>query len=262
MAAPIPTVTVNFDIPMLAQLVQSNNDLRREVSGLRTQLSTRLNAIEVRLPQLTTRSQELDYDPTVVHEDPSMDENRRVGHGLDVQGNNFADQDIHALNHHEDEFAQERGPAPEHDSAQDSSPSVDEGITVAHRASPPPAHGRKRKRTVKPVAGKSPYINHSGFVVRSSDNQLAERRNGEPRPLRSESPVDSNEDVQESSDRLDIIPPTRPQSKARASPPNYRAQRPQTVVDDADGTATDVPQEITLRYDHCSLDLCSMLIHA
>lgn len=251
MAAPISTVTVNFDIPMLAQLVQSNNDLRREVSDLRTQLSARLDTIEARLPQQATRSS---LAATPAHEDRYADEPHYVNQDLDVHTNGFANETSQAQDDLRDSLAQEQNLTNGHDLIHDSSPSVDEQDATVDPASPLPIHSKKRKRTVKSATSKSPYINHSGFVVRSSDNQLAQRRLEESRPSRSESPIESNEDVHESSDRLDIIPPTRPQSKARASPPKQLPQRPQTVFDDTDETATPVPQEVTLRYDHCCLD--------
>ena len=268
MAAPVPTITVNFDIPMLAQLVQSNNDLRREVSDLRTQLSTRLDAIEARLHQQIIHAQDLDHDITSVHDDRHMDESRRVDQDLDVQSSNSADPDTHTQDDDEDDRAQDgnlanehdsaEGPdlVPDHDSAHDSSPSVDAGLTVMDHVSPLTVAGKKRKRTAKPAASKSPYIIHSGFVVRSSDVQLAQRRLEEPRPSRSESPFDSNIDVRESSDRLDTIPPVRPQSRVPAAPlRKMRPQRTRTVMDDTDETFTQASAEITMRYDHC---ICGM----
>lgn len=135
----------------------------------------------------------------------------------------------------------------EHNLVHDSSPSLDEGITVVNLASPLPVHGKKRKRTAKSAASKSPYINHSGFVVRGSNAQLAQRRHEESGRSRSESPFDSDNEIQESSDRLDIIPPIRPQPKARASQLKNRPQRLKTVMDDTDETATSVPQEVTMR---------------
>jgi len=262
MAAPVPTITVNFDIPMLAQLVQSNDDLRREVSDLRAQLSTRLDTIESRLPQqanlstLPVNSQDLDHDPTSVHEDRHIGESHHVDQDHDVQSNNSTNQDIYAPDDYEDDLAQDQNLTNGHNVAHDSSPSVDAGLTVMDNVSASPAAGRKRKRTAKPAAGKSPYINHSGFVVRSSDTQLAQRRLEEPGPSRSESPFDSNIDVQESSDRLDTIPPVRPQSRVPAAPlRKMRPQRTKTVVDDTDDTFTQASAEITMRYDHC---ICGM----
>jgi len=266
MAAPVPTITVNFVIPMLAQLVQSNVDLRREVSDLRAQLSTRLDTIESRLPQqanrlsLAVNSQDLDHDPTSVHEDRHIGESHHVDQDHDVQSNNSVNQDIHAPDDYEDDLAQdqnlanEHDLAPEHDSAHDSSSSVDEGITMVNPTSPLPVHGKKRKRTVrsavKSASGKSPYINHSGFVVRSSDTQLAQRRHEKPGSSRSESPFDSNIDVHESSDRLEMIPPVRPQSRAPALPQKIRPQRTKTVMGDTDETPTQVSAEITMRCAH------------
>jgi hypothetical protein len=119
-----------------------------------------------------------------------------------------------------------------------------------------PAAGKKRKRTANSHVGKSPYINHSGFVVRSSDTQLAQRRL-EVSPSRSESPFDS-------SDKLETLPPVRPRSKPPMSPPKqHRLQRAETVVDQ---TTTDEPilaklEETTIRYDYRLLRVCLMLTY-
>jgi hypothetical protein len=122
--------------------------------------------------------------------------------------------------------------------------------------SPAPAAGRKRKRTANSHVGKSPYINHSGFVFRSSDTQLAQRRL-EVSPSRSESPFDSP-------DKLETLPPVRPRSKPPVSPLSQsRTQRLKTVIEQ---TTTDEPvlakpEETTIRYDYRLLRVCLMLTY-
>ncbi|KEQ72590.1 hypothetical protein M436DRAFT_64585 [Aureobasidium namibiae CBS 147.97] len=216
MAARIPPITVNLEIPVLAELLQSNNDLRREIPVLRIELSSRMSAVEARMP-----SQQVDPAPVA----DLADDDSSVQQDFNAQTSSHAHQDGHVLDDHEDDF-QKHGPAPEHDFAHDSSPSADEGITMPYQASPPPAHGRKRKRTANPVA--------------------TQQRPEEPGSSRSESPFDSNIDVHESSDRLDMIPAVRPQSKAPASPQKFRPQRTETVMDDIDETLTQVSPEITM----------------
>lgn len=245
MAARIPPVTVNLEIPVLAELLQSNHDLRREISDLRTELSTRMSAVEARMA-----SQQIDEAPLGNSFQDLVDDGSPVHQDPDIQTNGHTHQDYHARDDGEDNFAQEHGPALEHGLAYDSSPSADEGITVTHQIPLPPAHGRKRKRTMKP-ASKSPSINHSGFAIQSFDTQLAQRRHEEPGPSRSESPFDPNVDVQESSDRLDMIPPVRPQSRAPVPPQRIRPQRTSATMDDGDETQTSVPGEITMSHDHC-----------
>lgn len=241
MAAPIPTMTLTIAIPELAELVQVNRDLRDEIQNLRTELSRRLQAIETQLAKPNTNIaaplQELVHDISPTH-GSHLEHKDHV-----IQNNGHAHQDGHVRDDQEDARDDHVD-----DLAHDSSPSVDEGITVIHRVSPPPAAGRKRKRAVKPAVSKSPYINYSGFVVRGSDTQLAQRT-VEARPSRSESPFDSNDDIQDpSSDKLEIMPPVRPLSK------QPRAQRPKTII--TDEPILPEPEEITTRYN-CYLFECA-----
>jgi hypothetical protein len=230
-----PSMTVTFDIPMLAGLLQSNHDLRREMSELRTELSNRLHAIETQLATQNTNVaaplRDLVHDASPTHGSDLEHED------LNTQTNGDAQQDGHVRDDYEDNLVQER------DLAHDSSPSVDEGITLID--SPSPASGRKRKRVTKSAVHQSPYINHSGFVVRGSDTQLAQNK-AEAGPSRSESSFDSSEDGQQSSGRLEMMPPVRPLSK----PP--RAQRPKTII--TDEPVLPEPEEITTRYDYCLLE--------
>ncbi|KAI4733733.1 hypothetical protein E4T50_15721 [Aureobasidium sp. EXF-12298] len=250
MAAPIPTMTLTVGIPELAELVQTNRDLRDEIQNLRTELSGRLQAVETQLAIQNTNIavplQELVHETSPTHTSHSEHEDRLAHpNGAHPNGCNqqdgYVQDDGHVRDGYEDNLVQEHG------LAHDSSPSVDEGITVIDRvspppASPPPAAGRKRKRAVRSVVHQSPYINHSGFVVRGSDTQLAQMR-VEAGPLRSESPFDSNDDIQDPlSDKLEMMPPVRPLSK----PP--RAQRPKTIITDEPVLPEPVlpePEEIT-----------------
>jgi hypothetical protein len=255
MAALVPSMTVTIDIQVLAELLQANHDLRREVSDLRNEISARIQAIETRLisqrtdhSTLTIPSQDLAHTVSPVHERRLRHEDLNVDQNLHVQSNESPHQDVHAQQddhthrHHVDQDDGSRS------TSRASSPSIDEGITVVDHVSPAPAVGRKRKRTAKSHVGKSPYINHSGFVVRSSDTQLAQRRI-EASPSRSESPFDS-------SDKLETLPPVRPGSKLPVSPPRQnRTQRLKTVMEQTTTVepVAPKPEEVTLRYDYCHL---------
>ncbi|KAG9526424.1 hypothetical protein KCU93_g5520, partial [Aureobasidium melanogenum] len=265
---PPTTMTITVDIPMLANIFQSTHDLRTEVHNLqmeirdlRTDFSTRLEAVEAQLARQPTiqsasnaifnLSQNIVEDTTLAHEDPAHqeedwinDENLyvqmddRLDHDdLPQQGDIIQeDEDIvtqediitctHNIvrNHeeivthtqqddvtHEDDFThnhedgvtQGDRESLAHEVGQStvtsSSPSVDGGITVVTQpVVPAPAAGIKRKRTVRHTPA---YINRSGFMIRSSDDQLAEKRNGEAEgPSGFESPFDDNDDRDDSSD--------------------------------------------------------------
>ncbi|KAG9584307.1 hypothetical protein KCU77_g10472, partial [Aureobasidium melanogenum] len=162
----------------------------------------------------------------IIHEDENITHEGTVTH-----------EDVVTRNH-EDLFTQTQQDDVTHEEEEivnSSSPSVDEGITgVAEPViSLPPAAaaagGKKRKRTIHDAPA---YINRSGFMTRSSDAQLAEKRNGEAKePSRSESPFDDNDDRDELSDGVDEIPPkapARPQlpsmSEPRVGPRRLRAE--------------------------------------
>jgi exonuclease VII large subunit len=143
MAAPIPTMTVTFDIPVLAQLLQANHDLRREVSNLRTELSARVQAVETHLVSqrtdnstLTVPSQDLDHNASAVHED-RQHEDLHIDQDLldEINGNLQQDartqQDVQAQqNYH----AQQNDLLDQDDSSgatsRNPSSSVDEGLTI------------------------------------------------------------------------------------------------------------------------------------
>jgi hypothetical protein len=241
----VPTMTLTIGIPELAELVQVNRELRDEIQNLRTELSGRLQAVET---QLATQNTNIAVPlQELVHETSPTPASHLEHEDLHAQPNGYNQQDGHVRDDEHVRDTYEDSLVQEHGLAHDSSPSVDEGITVIHRHSspPPPAAGRKRKRVTKPAVHQSPYINHSGFVVRGSDAQLAQNK-AEAEPSRSESPFDSIEDGQQSSDRLEMMPPVRPLSK----PP--RAQRPKTII--TDEPVLPEPEEITTRYDYSLLE--------
>jgi hypothetical protein len=257
MAAPVPTMTVTVNIPLLAELLQTNHDLRREVSDLRIQLSARVQAIETHLisqrtdnSTLTVPSQDLGPNAASVHERRLGHEDLHIEHHVQINGspnqNGHVQQDNPTQqNDRVDQDSSSRN------TSRTSSPSVDEGLTIMDHVSLPPVNGRKRKRVVHPTVGTSPYINHSGFVVRDSDSQLAQRES-EAGPSGSESPFDSTNDRPEpSSDQLEIMPPVRPQSGPPVPASRHRPQRSQAAVEQSDvHEANEFKQEeITLRYD-------------
>jgi hypothetical protein len=258
MAPPLSTMTVTVDVPLLAELLQANHDLRREVSDLRTQLSTRVQAIETQLVSqrtdnstLTIPSQDLGLDAGAVREN-HRHEHLHVDQDLDFQTNGSLHQNVHAQ---QDFHVQQDNPTQQNEHVdQDgssratsrTSPSIDKGLTIINHVSLPPAAGHKRKRTAKSAVGTSPYINHSGFVVRGSDTQLAQRRAEDFGPSRSESPFDSTNDHPPSSDQLEIMPPVRPQSRPPVLASRHRLQRPvmESEIEEAD---TFKSEEVTIR---------------
>jgi hypothetical protein len=258
MAAPVPTMTATVNMPLLAELLQTNHDLRREVLDLRVELSARVQAIEAHLTSqrtdhstLTIPSQDLVHESRLGHEDLHIDQD------LHDQINGNLHQDVHVqqdVQSPQDDQTQQNNHVDQdsnRDTTRISSPSIDQGLTIMDHVSPPPAVGHKRKRTAKPAVGTSPYISHSVFVLRGSDTQLAQRRAEDFGPSRSESPFDSiNDRPDPSSDRLDYIPPVRPQS-IPLPPSRRRPQRSQAVVEHSDVDETnDLKQkEITMRYD-------------
>ncbi|KAG9646343.1 hypothetical protein KCU95_g18622, partial [Aureobasidium melanogenum] len=255
MADPLsPTMTVTIAIPVLANICQSVRDLEMEVHNLRTDFSTRLEALETQLArQQTTRppSDVITDLPQNIADDTNL-EHAILGN---QEGNRVDEEDLHVqmdgrfhengpAHTHEDNVnhtleddvshTHEDGEGLAHEHGQgdvnSSSPSIDEGITGVAKPviSPPPAGaagGKKRKRTIHDAPA---YINRSGSKIRSSDAKLAGKRNGEARgPSRSESPFD-NDDRDELSDGLDQIPPKppiRPQSPS-SSKPRVRPRRP------------------------------------
>jgi hypothetical protein len=253
MAAPIPTMTVTFDIPVLAELLQANRDLRTVISDLRIELSTRIQAIETHLTSqrtdhstLTATSRDLTHNVSPIHDPRLRRDDLHVDQDLHVQSNDLPHQDVRAQQddntHRHDHVDQDDG---SRSTSRTSSPSVDQGLTVVDYVSPAPAVGRKRKRTANSHVGKSPYIKHAGFVIRGSDTQLAQRRL-EASPSRSESPFDS-------SDKLETLPPVRPRSRLPVSPPRpHRLQRPKDIVDqnDTEELAVTKPEETSMRYDY------------
>jgi hypothetical protein len=257
-------MTVTIGVPMLTELLQANHDLRREVADLRIELSARVQAVETHLTSqrtdnstLTVPSQDFVHNVPPLHEDHRY-EDLHVDQDLDVEINGSSHQNVNTqrdVHTQQDHHAQQHDRVAEDASSRDtSSPSVDEGLTITDHVSSLPGVGHKRKRTTRPAVGTSPYINHSGFVVRGSDTQLAQRKAEDPGPSRSESPFDSTNDSPDtSSDRLDYIPPVRPLSRSMASPSRRRPQRAQTDVEQSDVDEANEQGNITLRYNHYHL---------
>ncbi|KAG9744937.1 hypothetical protein KCU73_g8006, partial [Aureobasidium melanogenum] len=264
---------------MLANIFQFTHDLRTEVHNLhmeirdlRTDFSTRLEAVEAQLarqptiqsasnvtadlPQdfadgpalrhdnLARQEEDLTLEDIVTQEDVTTgtrednivhdDEDLSTHTQQDVvvtqeDARTYEEDHAHedAVTHtHEDreKLAREDGQG----SINSSSPSVDGGITVVTQpVVPAPAAGIKRKRTVRHTPA---YINRSGFMIRSSDDQIAEKRNGEAEgPSRLESPFDNNDDRDDSSDGVDEIPPkppVRPQLPPSTSTQTVPPRRP------------------------------------
>ncbi|KAG9752146.1 hypothetical protein KCU73_g6174, partial [Aureobasidium melanogenum] len=307
MAEPPPppaaaTMTITVDIPMLANIFQSTHDLRTEVHSLqleirdlRTDFSTRLEAVEAQLAQQPTiqspsnaivnLSQDLVEDTTVAQEEDRLDEedlhvqmDDRLDHDdLPQQGDIVQeDEDIvtqediitrtqNIVRNHEEivtHTQQDNGDRESlaHEDGQgtvdSSSPSVDRGITgVAEPviSLPPAAAGIKRKRTIHDAPA---YINRSGFMTRSSDAQVAEKRNGEAKgPSRSKSPFDNNDDRDESLDGVDEIPPkppVRPQLPPSTSTQTVPPRRPRAEEARLDEFVTPKAEDFTIRTAHNS----------
>lgn len=306
MAEPPPpppaTMTITVDIPMLANIFQSTHNLRTEVHNLqmeirdlRTDFSTRLEAVEAQLarqptiqsapnvtadlPQDFADGPALRHDNSVrqeedltledivtqedvttgtqedniVHDDEDLSTHTQQDVVVTQEDARTSEEDLtheNAVTHtHEDreKLAREDGQG----SINSSSPSVDGGITVvAKPVVPVPAAGTKRKRTVRDTPA---YINRSGFMIRSSDDQLAEKRNGEAEgPSRLESPFDNNDDRDDSSDGVDEIPPkppVRPQLPPSTSTQTVRPRRPRAEEAGLDRFVAPKPGESTRRYD-------------
>ncbi|KAG9958962.1 hypothetical protein KCU61_g7898, partial [Aureobasidium melanogenum] len=262
------------------------HNLRTEIRDLRTDFTTRIEALEAQLARqpttrpppdvITVRLQDLVEDATLAHEDRVHQEGDRIDEqNLHVQMDDRLDhddltqqddiiqededivtredvitstQEKEIIHDHEKSVTRTYGESvtqqddvtheEEEEAVNSLSPRVDEGITgVAEPVIPPPpaaaaaagGGGKKRKRTIHDAPA---YIDRSGFMIRSSDAQLAEKRNGEAkRPSRPESPFDHNDDRDESSDGVEEIPhkaPARPQSslspKQRVRPRRPRAE--------------------------------------
>lgn len=135
-----------------------------------------------------------------------------------------------------------------------SSPSVDEGITaVAERVIPPPTAGHKRKRTVHDASGR---VNHSGFIFRSSDAQLVEKRSEHIRgPSRSESPFDNNHRPEPSSDEIPAARPRSPPSLIQEQARQRGRKSKKAKEDGLDQFVASKPEDFTIRYDHRLLDV-------
>jgi hypothetical protein len=257
MAAPVPTMTVTVNIPLLAELLETNHDLRREVSDLRVELSARVQAIETHLnsqrtdhSMLTVPSQDLVHESRLGHEDLHIDQDLHDQINGNLHQNVHVQQDIQPPQDDQTQQNDHVDQDSNRDTSRTSSPSVDQGLTIMDHVSPPPAVGHKRKRTAKPAVGTSPHINHPGFVVRGSDTQLAQRRAEDGGPSRSESPFDSNNDRHPSSDQVDIMPPVRPQSRPPVPASRHRLQRPQAVTEpEMDEADTFKPEEVTIRWN-------------
>jgi hypothetical protein len=277
-----------------------------EIRDLRTDFSTRLEAVEAQLARQPTiqsasnavfnLSQNIVEGTTLAHEDPAHQEEDWINdENLYVQMDDRLDHDdlpqededivtqediitrTHNIvrNHeeivthtqqddvtHEDDFThnhedgvtQGDRQSPAHEVGQStvtsSSPSVDGGITVVTQpVVPAPAAGIKRKRTVRHTPA---YINRSGFMIRSSDDQLAKKRNGEAKgPSRLESPFNDNDDRDDSSDGVDEIPPKPP---ARPQPlltstQTVRPCRPRAEEAGLDRFVAPKPGDFIRRYD-------------
>ncbi|KAH0360408.1 hypothetical protein KCU65_g9396, partial [Aureobasidium melanogenum] len=129
----------------------------------------------------------------------------------------------------------------EEETVHDSSPSVDEGITVVTQplipqpaAAAAAAGGKKRKRTIHDAPA---HIDRAGFMIRSSDARLAEKRNGEARgSSRSESPFAPARPPKA---------PARPQSPS-SSKPKARPRRPKATEAGLDEFVAPKPEDFTI----------------
>ncbi|KAK6008264.1 hypothetical protein QM012_000167 [Aureobasidium pullulans] len=201
-------------------------------------------------------------DTILVREDLGGQEEDRANEGLQVQDGLVHDHEDDDLNHgnviiheheHNHELLTQEDPVHDqsttaksdlahkghddlnHDDDQvvtnGSSPSVDAGITISRIMIPPSvttaaaiSGNKKRKRTVHDAQAR---VINSGFIIRGSDAQIAEKRIEDAKgPSRSESPFDNKDDRHTSSDE-DVIPskpPTRklPSMSQSRAPPRRR----------------------------------------
>lgn len=283
-------MTITVDLPILVNIFQSvrnleagNQNLQTEIRDLRTDFTTRLEALEAQLafqPPIQSLagvnpnlSQELADDTTHVHGDLGTQEEDDVEEAFRIQMDDRLSEDVRP---HEDDPAQEanltregeNNPAHQDDTAHNdltgkdereatdingSSPSIDEGITlVAQPVVPPPAAGTKRKRTVRDAPARNNYL---GFMVRSSDTQLAENRGEQAKaPSRSESPFDNNVRHDHSLD--DIIPAAAPQAlqaSSRPSAPPRRRETKKAKEAGLDEFVAEKQEDFTIRYDQILL---------
>lgn len=224
MAEPPPaTMTVTIAVPILASIYQSVRDLETEVRNLEATFSTRLEALEAQLARQTTIQSPSD---TTIQSPPdtTTDLPQDIADDITLAPEDLGDEDLHVQiddRSHSDGLAPKDVISHRDDLALTHEEELihEEGTAMAEPVIPPPTAGHKRKRTVRDAPAR---INNSGFIFRSSDAQLAEKRSEHAKaPSRSESPFDNNDRPEPSSD---VIPAVRPRSPLTLPLPQSQAR--------------------------------------